>query len=106
MTPTTCTRCKTAPATLKRTAEPPSASAVWPNGVRTESRAIEPTTRRLISHPVRRDDAQQREPVAQHPPHDPPEHEPRVRRPRAQHAQLLLRRIGDARDGREQPGDA
>src|SRR5437773_12311347 len=104
MTPTTCTRCKTAPATLKKTAEPPSASAVWPNGVRTDSRAIEPTTRRLISHPVRRDDAQQREPVPQHLAHGAREHAPRVLLGPAQHAELVVPRLGESRARLAVPG--
>src|SRR5947199_9255907 len=41
-----------APAALKNTADPPGASAVSPNGVYTESSAIEPTTSRLPSHPI------------------------------------------------------
>src|SRR6267378_1202052 len=106
MTPTTCTRCRTAPATLKKTAEPPKASAVWPNGVRTESRAIEPTTRRLISHPVRRRDAEQGKPVAQHLTHGAREREARVLLGLAQHAELVVPRMGEAGEVLEEPGDA
>src|SRR4051812_43787876 len=65
--PTTCTGCSTEPATLKYTAEPPSASAVSPNGVKIESRAILPTTSRLIgrSHPVGGGDAEQAERIGE-----------------------------------------
>src|SRR4029450_9466328 len=53
-------------AALKYTAEPPRASVTSPNGVEIESSATLPTTSRLISHPIRCGDAEQREAVAQH----------------------------------------
>src|SRR5438552_10477049 len=65
-TPTTCTGWRMDPATLKNTAEPPSASAVSPNGVATESRASDPTTKSDTLHPVRGADAHEREAVRQH----------------------------------------
>src|SRR2546422_9437801 len=58
-----------APAALKNTADPPGASAVSPNGVYTESSAIEPTTSRLTSHPIRGADPQKVEAVGAQPPH-------------------------------------
>src|SRR2546427_10918158 len=76
-TPTTCTGWRMDPATLKNTAEPPSASAVSPNGVATESRATDPTTRSDTLHPVRGADAHEREAVRQHLAHGARQHEPR-----------------------------
>src|SRR5439155_10963897 len=105
-TPTICTRCRTAPATLKNTAEPPSASAVWPNGVLTESRAIDPTTSRLISHPIRRADAEQREAVGQHLAHGAREHEARALLGLAEHAELVVPAVREARQRLQVPGDA
>ena len=68
-TPTTFTGQSSEPATLKYTAEPPSASAVSPNGVKMESSAILPTTSRLIgSHPVGGGDAEQGEGVGKNDP--------------------------------------
>src|SRR5207247_536534 len=63
---TICTGCRIAPAALKNTADPPGASAVSPNGVYTESSAIEPTTSRLTSHPIRGADPQEVEAVGEH----------------------------------------
>src|SRR2546426_12256823 len=87
ITPTTCTRCRIAPATLKNTAEPPSASAVWPNGVRTESSAIEPTTSRVMSHPVGGVDPEDEESIGQHLLHGACQHEARPLFRLAQHAE-------------------
>src|SRR5438105_13290698 len=75
-TPTTCTGWRMDPATLKNTAEPPSASAVSPNGVATESRATDPTTRTDTLNPVRGADANKRKAVAQHLPHAPAQPDP------------------------------
>src|SRR5918995_1014793 len=59
MTPTTCTGWRIDPATLKYTADPPRASAVSPNGVKIESRAMLPTTSKVMrSHPVGSGDAE------------------------------------------------
>src|SRR5690606_13411480 len=66
-TPTTCTGWSSEAATAKCTAEPPSASAVCPKGVNTESSATLPTTSRLIeSHPIRGAYPQQVEAVREH----------------------------------------
>src|SRR2546430_7412043 len=75
-TPTTCTGWRMDPATLKNTAEPPSASAVSPNGVATESRATDPTTKSDTLHPVRGADAHEREAVRQHLTYGASQHEP------------------------------
>src|ERR671912_1274324 len=67
MTPTTCTGCRSDPATLKYTADPPRASAVSPNGVKIESSAMLPTTSNVIrSHPVRGSDTEKTEAVGEH----------------------------------------
>src|SRR5256884_9827386 len=71
-----------APAALKNTADPPGASAVSPNGVYTESSAIEPTTSRLTSHPIRGADPQEVESIGEYLPHPPRQDEAR-RPPRA-----------------------
>src|SRR3989442_14371883 len=70
-----------APAALKNTADPPGASAVSPNGVYTESSAIEPTTSRLTSHPIRGAEPQDGEARVEDPAPCPPQH--RTRRPPA-----------------------
>src|SRR5579859_5756684 len=77
MMPTTCTGCRIAAAALKKTAEPPGASAVSPKGVCTESRAIDPTTRRVTLHPIGRRDAEERQPVREHLAHGARQHETR-----------------------------
>src|ERR1041385_276096 len=77
MTPTTRTGWRIAAATLKYTAEPPSASAVSPNGVNTESSATLPTTSRLMrSHPVRSRKAEEAKSVAEDDARRPGEDEP------------------------------
>src|SRR5256885_7806732 len=92
-TPTTCTGWRMDPATLKKTAEPPSASAVSPNGVATESRATDPTTRSDTLHPVRGADAHQGEAVRQHLAHGARQHEPRRLLRLAEHAKLVIPRV-------------
>src|SRR6266513_2495160 len=92
-TPTTCTGWRMAPATLKNTAEPPGASAVSPNGVATESRATDPTTRSDTLHPVRGADAHEGESVRQHLAHGARQHEPRRLLRRAEHAILVIPRV-------------
>src|SRR5690606_34796263 len=78
-TPTTWTGCSSEAATAKWTAEPPSASAVWPNGVYTESSATLPTTSRLIaSHPIRGTYPQQVEAIGEHLPGRAREQQPRT----------------------------
>src|SRR2546429_7627534 len=87
-----------APAALKNTADPPGASAVSPNGVYTESSAIEPTTRRLTSHPIRGADPQEVEAVGEHPAHGRRQHQTRRLLGLAEHAVLVVpgvRRAGD-----------
>src|SRR5512138_1434124 len=60
-------------------ADPPSASAVSPKGVKIESSAMLPTTSRLIrSHPIRGGDAEQAERVGEDDPGGPCEQEPRL----------------------------
>src|SRR6266550_3303425 len=104
-TPTTCTGWRMDPATLKNTAEPPSASAVSPNGVVTESRATDPTTRSDTLHPVRGADAHEREAVRQHLAHGARQHEPRRLLRLLQHREIhpvrgggLGRATGDPED--------
>src|SRR5207247_9788353 len=79
-----------APAALKNTADPPGASAVSPNGVYTESSAIEPTTRRLTSHPIRGADPQEVEAVAEHLAHRRRQHQARRLLGLAEHAVLVV----------------
>src|SRR5512138_2095510 len=60
-------------------ADPPSASAVSPKGVKIESSAMLPTTSRLIrSHPIGSGDAEQAERVGQDDPGGPGEQKPRL----------------------------
>src|SRR5437899_855040 len=94
-TPTTCTGWRMDPATLKNTAEPPSASAVSPNGVATESRATDPTTKSDTLHPVRGADAHEREAVRQHLTYGASQHEPRRLLRLAEHAVLVIPRVDD-----------
>src|SRR5207245_6899021 len=98
-TPTTCTGWRMDPATLKNTAEPPSASAVSPNGVATESRATDPTTKSDTLHPARGADAHEREAVRQHLTYGASQHEPRRLLRLAEHAVLVIPRV----DGPGQP---
>src|SRR5256886_9027817 len=84
-----------APAALKNTAEPPGASAVSPNGVATESRAMEPTTSRPTLHPIRGANAQKGETVGEHLAHRPRQHEPRRLLGLAQDAGLVIPPLRD-----------
>src|SRR5918995_6290785 len=69
MTPTTCTGWRIDPATLKYTADPPNASAVSPNGVKIESRAMLPTTSKVMrSHPVGSGNAEHMKPIGENDP--------------------------------------
>src|SRR5256885_15390044 len=86
-----------APAALKNTADPPGASAVSPNGVYTESSAIEPTTSRLTSHPIRGADPQKVEAVGEHPPHRRREDEACRLLRLAQHAGPVAPGVGHVR---------
>src|SRR5215469_5461453 len=90
MTPTTCTGCSTAAAAAKNTAEPPGASAVSPKGVCTESSAMEPTTRRLISHPIRGADPHEGESVREYLADGPRQKQPRRLLRLAEHAVLVV----------------
>src|ERR1041384_7596533 len=78
------------PAAAKNTAEPPGASAVTPKGVYTESSAMEPTTSRLTSHPIRGADPQEVEPVGEHLTHGRRQHQARRLRGLAEHAVLVV----------------
>src|SRR5256885_4919667 len=104
-TPTTCTGWRMDPATLKNTAEPPSASAVSPTGVATESRATDPTTRSDTLHPARGADAHEREAVRQHLAHGARQHEPRRLLRLLQHAILVIPRVGQPGQPLEVAGD-
>src|SRR3989442_7984823 len=95
-----------APAALKNTADPPGASAVSPNGVYTESSAIEPTTSRLTSHPIRGADPQKVEAVGEHPPHRRREDEACRLLRLAEHAVLVVPGVGQAREPLEGAGNA
>src|SRR2546426_9422462 len=95
-----------APAALKNTADPPGASAVSPNGVYTESSAIEPTTSRLTSHPIRGADPQKVEAVGEHPPHRRREDEACRLLRLAEHAVLVVPGVGQAREPLEVGGNA
>src|SRR2546426_10956739 len=95
-----------APAALKNTADPPGASAVSPNGVYTESSAIEPTTSRLTSHPIRGADPQKVEAVGEHPPHRRREDEACRLLRLAEHAVLVVPGVGQAREPLEVAGNA
>src|SRR2546425_9970833 len=95
-----------APAALKNTADPPGASAVSPNGVYTESSAIEPTTSRLTSHPIRGADPQKVEAVGEHPPHRRREDEACRLLRLAEHAVLVVPGVGQAREPLEEARNA
>src|SRR3989441_9542792 len=95
-----------APAALKNTADPPGASAVSPNGVYTESSAIEPTTSRLTSHPIRGADPQKVEAVGEHAPHRRREDEARRLLRLAEHAVFVVPGVGQAREPLEVAGNA
>src|SRR5207247_8983411 len=79
-----------APAALTKPADPPGAAAVSPNGVYTESSAIEPTTSRLTSHPIRGADPQEVEAVGEDPAHCGRQHEARRLLGLAAHAILVV----------------
>src|SRR5256886_12757083 len=95
-----------APAALKNTADPPGASAVSPNGVYTESSAIEPTTSRLTSHPIRGADPQEIEAVGEYVAHGRRQHEPRRLFGLAEHAVLVVPSVRPARQALEVAGHA
>src|SRR5437762_12311178 len=95
-----------APAALKNTADPPGASAVSPNGVYTESSAIEPTTRRLTSHPIRGADPQEVEAVAEHPAHGRRQDQARCLLGLAEQAVLVVPGVRRAGDPLARAGDA
>src|SRR5207244_509651 len=95
-----------APAAAKNTADPPGASAVSPNGVYTESSAIEPTTSRLMSHPIRGADPQEVKAVGEHLAHRRRQHEPRRLSGLPQHAILVVPGVRPARESIEVAGDA
>src|SRR5438552_3054417 len=95
-----------APAALKNTAAPPGASAVAPNGVCTESSAIEPTTSRLTSHPIRGADPQEVEAVGEDPAHGRRQHEARRLLGLAEHAVLVVPGMGQTGEPFEVAGDA
>src|SRR2546429_824232 len=104
-TPTTCTGWRMDPATLKNTAEPPSASAVSPNGVATESRATDPTTRSDTLHPVRGADAHEGESVRQHLTYGASHPGPRRLLRLAEHAILVIPRVRQPGQPLEVAGD-
>src|SRR3989454_9266549 len=95
-----------APAALKNTADPPGASAVSPNGVYTESSAIEPTTSRLTSHPIRGADPQEVEAVAKHLAHRRRQHQARRLLGLAEHAVLVVPSVRQAGEPFKVAGDA
>src|SRR4029077_16684424 len=95
-----------APAALKNTADPPGASAVSPNGVYTESSAIEPTTSRLTSHPIRGADPQEVEAVGEHLAHRRRQHQARRLLGLAQHTILVVPGVSYAGDPLEVTRDA
>src|SRR5204863_416172 len=86
-----------APAALKNTADPPGASAVSPNGAYTESSAIEPTTSRLTSHPIRGADPQESEAAGAYVAHGRRQAEPRRLFGLAEHAVLAVPSVPPAR---------
>src|SRR3989442_14695564 len=94
-----------APAALKNTADPPGASAVSPNGVYTESSAIEPTTSRLTSHPIRGADPQEVEAVGEHLAHRRRQHEACRLLGLPEHAVLVVPRVGQPGKPFEVAGD-
>src|SRR5256885_8871528 len=95
-----------APAALKNTADPPGASAVSPNGVYTESSAIEPTTSRLTSHPIRGADPQEVEAVGEHLAHRRRQHEAGRLLGLAEQAVLVVPGLGPPGEPFEVAGDA
>src|SRR5256885_12612420 len=95
-----------APAALKNTADPPGASAVSPNGVYTESSAIEPTTSRLTSHPIRGADPQEVEAVAKHLAHRRRQHQSRRLLGLTEHAVLVVPGVRQAGEPLKVAGDA
>src|SRR2546430_7863816 len=88
------------------TADPPGASAVSPNGVYTESSAIEPTTSRLTSHPIRGVDPQEVEAVAEHLAHRRRQHQARRLLGLAEHAVLVVPGVRQAGEPFKVAGDA
>src|SRR5689334_24585434 len=95
-----------APAAAKNTAEPPGASAVSPKGVYTESSAIEPTTTRPTSHPIRGADPQEVKAVGEQLPHGRREHEARGLLGLAEHPVLVVPGVRQAREPVQVAGDA
>src|SRR2546422_8646144 len=95
-----------APAALKNTADPPGASAVSPNGVYTESSAIEPTTSRLTSHPIRGADPQEVEAVGEHLAYRCRQHEARRLLGPAEHAEFVVPSVRQPGEPFEEAGDA
>src|SRR2546430_14414542 len=95
-----------APAALKNTADPPGASAVSPNGVYTESSAIEPATSRLTSHPIPGADPQEVEAVGEHLAYRCPQHEARRLLGLAEHAVFVVPRVRPPGEPFEGAGDA
>src|SRR3989449_5679481 len=95
-----------APAALKNTADPPGASAVSQNGVYTESSAIEPTTSRLTSHPIRGADPQEVEAVGEHLAHRRRQHQARRLLGLAEHAVLVVPGVRQAGEPFKVAGDA
>src|SRR6266480_7102312 len=95
-----------APAALKNTADPPGASAVSPNGVYTESSAIEPTTSRLTSHPIRGADPQEVESIGEYLARRRRQDEARRLLGLAEHTVLVVPGVGQAGEPFEVAGDA
>src|SRR5947199_9430180 len=95
-----------APAALKNTADPPGASAVSPNGVYTESSAIEPTTSRLTSHPIRGADPQEVEAVGEHLAHRRRQDKARRLLELAEHTVLVVPGVGQPVEPVDVAGDA
>jgi len=87
-------------------ADPPGASAVSPNAVYTESSAIEPTTSRLTSHPIRGADPQEVEAVGEHLAHRRRQHEARRLLRLAQYAVLVVPGVCQTGEPFEIAGDA
>src|SRR5690349_22665435 len=107
MTPTTFTVVSTEAATEKKTAEPPSASAVSPKGVWIESSATEPTTRSDTLHPIGSGETEEGEPVGQHLPGGPGEDEAGALDGRrlADDPTVMVPRVHDPRQFFEVAGD-
>src|SRR5579884_1021817 len=106
MTPTTCTGWRIEPAAAKNTAEPPGASAVSPKGVYTESSAIDPTTRRLTSHPIRGADSEQAQAVAEDLADRRGQHQPGLLFRLSEHPVLVVPGVRQAGEALEVAGDA